>query len=190
MLCQVVEQTPLTTLLAWAWVAFTIEIDNAVEATGSEHVGRLFRISLATWANALRFIDEEGVTGGRAPRSTPERPQTSAGWNAGDRYPWATLGPKRREGFGSHRGVRGNTVLRPTRRRVICPTPVAEHGGLDRAAVARTLRPRKHRFVAGCSTAAGRHDAMVATGSAPLGRVFHPRRRRFAGPRTRPRWWR
>ena len=46
MLSQVVERAPLTTLLAWAWVAFTIEIDNAVEATGSEHVGRLFRISL------------------------------------------------------------------------------------------------------------------------------------------------
>ena len=114
MLCQVVEQTPLTTLLAWAWVAFTIEIDNAVEATGSEHVGRLFRISLATWANALRFIDEEGVTVDEL------RARAGAASNIGglERWGWISVGDvvaKRREGFGSHRGVRGNTVLRPTR---------------------------------------------------------------------------
>ena len=88
MLCQVVEQTPLTTLLAWAWVAFTIEIDNAVEATGSEHVGRLFRISLATWANALRFIDEEGVTVDEL------RARAGAASNIGglERWGWISVG--------------------------------------------------------------------------------------------------
>jgi hypothetical protein len=124
MLFQVVDRTPLTTtpltamplttLLAWAWVAFTIETDNAVEAAGFEHVGRLFRISLASWANGLRFISEEGVTVDEL------HARAGAGSNIGglERWGWISVGdvgPDRREGYGSHRGVRGNTVLRPTR---------------------------------------------------------------------------
>src|SRR5262245_66657901 len=58
------EQPPLTTLLSWTWIAFTIEVDNAVEAAGAERVGGLFRISMPMWANGLRFIEEEGVTVG------------------------------------------------------------------------------------------------------------------------------
>jgi hypothetical protein len=38
-------------LLSRAWIGFTIEVDNAVEAAGAGRVGRLFRISLAMWAN-------------------------------------------------------------------------------------------------------------------------------------------
>ncbi len=109
-----VEQPPLTTLLAWVWVAFSIETDSAVEAAGFEHVGRLFRISLASWANGLRFIDEEGVTVDEL------RARAGASSNIGglERWGWISVGDvglERREGYGSHRGVRGNTVLRPTR---------------------------------------------------------------------------
>jgi hypothetical protein len=115
MLCQVVEQVPLTTLLAWAWVAFTIEADNAVEVAGSAHVGRLFRISMATWANGLRVIGEEGVTVDEL------RALARADCNIGglERWGWISVGEvaagKRREGYGSRRGVKGGTVLRPTR---------------------------------------------------------------------------
>jgi hypothetical protein len=114
MLCQVVEQVPLTTLLAWAWVAFAIEADNAVEVVGSAHVSRLFRISLAMWANGLRLIDEKGVTVDEL------RSLARADCNIGglERWGWITVGEvtgKRREGYGSHRGVKGGTVLRPTR---------------------------------------------------------------------------
>ena len=56
-----VEQVPLTTLLSWSWVAFTIEVDNAVEAAGSEHLKRLFRISIAMWANGLRSSTRTGL---------------------------------------------------------------------------------------------------------------------------------
>jgi hypothetical protein len=57
-----VAEAPLATLLSWAWIAFAIEADNTVEAAGSGRVGRLFRISIATWSNGLRRIGEEGVT--------------------------------------------------------------------------------------------------------------------------------
>jgi hypothetical protein len=114
MLFQVVERDPLTTLLAWAWVAFTIEADNAVEVAGSEHLSRLFRISMAMWANGLRLIDEEGVTVDEL------RSLARANCNIGglERWGWIAVGDmtgKRREGYGSHRGVKGGTVLRPTR---------------------------------------------------------------------------
>jgi len=56
-----VAAIPLATLLSWAWIAFAIEVDNAVEAAGSERVGRLFRISISMWANGLRFIDDKGI---------------------------------------------------------------------------------------------------------------------------------
>ncbi len=108
------EQVPLTTLLSWAWVAHAIEVDNAVEAVGSQHVGRLFRISLAMWANGLRLIDEEGVTVDQL------QARARARCNIGglERWGWISVGdvgPKRRDGYGSGRGVKGSTVLRPTR---------------------------------------------------------------------------
>jgi hypothetical protein len=56
------EATPLATLVPWTWVAFTMEVDNAIESEASERVGRLFNISTAMWANGLRLIDEDGIT--------------------------------------------------------------------------------------------------------------------------------
>jgi hypothetical protein len=58
----VAEQIPLTALLSWAWTAFAIETDNAVEAAGSERVRRLFRISMTVarfddYASAQRAVD-------------------------------------------------------------------------------------------------------------------------------------
>ena len=105
---------PLTTLLSWTWVAFAIEADNAAEAAGSEHVGRLFRISVAVWANGLRLIDEGGTTVDEL------RYHARAACNIGGLERWGSIfvgdvATKRREGYGSHRGLRGATVLRPTR---------------------------------------------------------------------------
>jgi hypothetical protein len=110
----VVTRVPLTTLLSWGWIAFTIEADNAFEAAGSERVGRLFRISLPMWANGLRFIGADGI-------SVRElRAQARAVCNIGglERWGWITVGDAgsgRRDGYGSHRGVTGGTVLRVTR---------------------------------------------------------------------------
>jgi hypothetical protein len=110
----VVTRVPLTTLLSWGWIAFTIEADNAVEAAGSERVGRLFRISLPMWANGLRLIGENGITVGEL------RAQARAACNIGglERWGWITVGDAqggRRDGYGSHRGVTSGTVLRVTR---------------------------------------------------------------------------
>jgi hypothetical protein len=110
----VAERVPLMTLLSWAWMAFTIEADNASEAAGSDRVGRLFRISLPMWANGLRLIDEEGI-------SVDElSSQAGARCNVGglERWGWISVGSTRRArraGYGTQRGVRGDTVLRPTR---------------------------------------------------------------------------
>ncbi len=104
----------LTTLLSWTWIALTIEADNAVEAAGSGRIRRLFRISMPMWANGLRFIDEGGITVGEL------RAQARAACNIGglERWGWISVGDTsdgRREGYGSHRGVRSSTVIRPTR---------------------------------------------------------------------------
>ena len=95
-------------------MAFAIEADNAAEAAGSEHVGRLFRISVAMWANGLRLIDDGGTTVDEL------RYRARAACNIGglERWGWISVGDgatKRRDGYGSHRGLRGATVLRPTR---------------------------------------------------------------------------
>jgi hypothetical protein len=110
----VLSRVSLTTLLSWTWIAFTIEADNAVEAAGSERVGRLFRISLPMWANGLRFIGGAGISAGEL------RVQARAICNIGglERWGWITVGDPdggRRDGYGSHRGVTRATVLRPTR---------------------------------------------------------------------------
>ncbi len=110
----VAAQAPLTTLLSWTWVAFTIEADNAVEAAGSNQTRRLFRISMAMWANGLRLIDEEGITVGEL------RARAHAACNMGglERWGWISVGDApttRRDGYGTHRGVSSSTVVRPTR---------------------------------------------------------------------------
>lgn len=120
---------PLTVLLSRAWTGFTIEADNAAEAAGAGPVGRLFRISLPMWANGLRFIGDEGVAVGEM------RVRARAGCNIGglERWGWITVDDVRagrRVGYGSHRGVRADTVLRPTRAgdyaRRLWPQVVAE----------------------------------------------------------------
>jgi hypothetical protein len=126
-----VAETPLTTVLSRAWIAFAIETDNAVEAAGRERAGRLFRISISTWANGLRFIDGDGITVDEL------RARARAGCNIGglERWGWITVGGTgagRRDGYGSHRGVKGDTVLRPTRAgayaRRLWPRAVADVG--------------------------------------------------------------
>jgi hypothetical protein len=104
---------PLTTLLSWMWIAHTIEVDNSFEAEGSERVGHHFRVSLPMWTNGLRFIDDDGVNVDEL------RHRARASCNIGglERWGWISVGDRgrRRDGFGSHRGVKGDTVLRPTR---------------------------------------------------------------------------
>jgi hypothetical protein len=103
---------PLTALLSWAWIAHVMEIDNGVEAAGTEHMGRLFTISLPMWANGLRLIDEEGVTVAELRR----RAGAACNLAGLERWGWISVGDGsgRRAGHGASRGLRNDTVIRPT----------------------------------------------------------------------------
>jgi hypothetical protein len=108
------ESPSLTTLLSWVWITYTIEADNAVEAAATERVRRLFRISLPMWANGLRLIGDEGITVAEL------RGSARASCNIGglERWGWISVGAKsggHRDGFGSQRGVKADTMLYPTR---------------------------------------------------------------------------
>jgi hypothetical protein len=108
------EHVPLTTLLSRAWIAHTIEVDNAFEAASSDKVGRRFRISLAMWTNGLRSIPADGISVGEL------RERTRAACNIGglERWGWISIGETtgmRRAGYGTGRGIRADTLLRPTR---------------------------------------------------------------------------
>jgi hypothetical protein len=123
------ERFPLLTLVSWAWIAFVIEADDAVEVHWAGKVGRVFRISLAMWANGLRLIVEDGIGVEELSR------QAGAGCNVPglERWGWITIGEStraRRVGYGSKRGIRRDTVLRPTRAgayaRALWPEAIAE----------------------------------------------------------------
>src|SRR6185437_2022489 len=86
----------------------------AVEAAGTERIRRLFRISMPMWSNGLRFIDNQGIT------VDDLQVRARAACNIGglERWGWITVGETgagRRPGYGTRRGVKGDTVLRPTR---------------------------------------------------------------------------
>ena len=61
-------ELPLPSLLSAAWVAFTVELDNEFEHRMPDHrsAGRIgdgpYLVSVAMWANCLRYVTEEGVT--------------------------------------------------------------------------------------------------------------------------------
>lgn len=101
-------------LVSWAWIAFVIEVDNAFEARSAGQTGRVFRISLPMWANGFRLIPEDGIA--------LDQLSAEAGATCNvpglERWGWITVGEPtaaRRAGHGSKRGIRRDTVLRPTR---------------------------------------------------------------------------
>ncbi len=103
-----------STLLSQVWIAFAIEADNAVEAAATDRVRRLFRISLPMWCNGLRLIDGDGITAG----DLPGRARARCNVAGLERWGWITVGDPgagRRDGYGTSRGVKEDTVLRPTR---------------------------------------------------------------------------
>jgi hypothetical protein len=112
----VVEEAALPTMLAWAWLAFTIEADTAFEARMAELPDRArFRISYAMWAHCLRFVDENGLTFAELRARSGQAPATTRSMVGGlERWGWLTVGTdeKRREGYGSGRGLRNDTVVR------------------------------------------------------------------------------
>ena len=105
---------PLTTLLSWAWIAHTIEVDNAVEAAATDRVARLFRISLPMWTNGLRLIPADGIT----VAELHQRARAACNLPGLERWGWIRIdtdAPGERDGFGTRRGLTARSVLRPTR---------------------------------------------------------------------------
>ena len=107
------EPVPLTTSLARTWIAYTMEVDNLFEAAGRVHVGHHFRIATAMWANGLRVIGEDGVT------VQELRTGARAACNLGglERWGWISIGERgigRRPGYGTHRGIRAETMVHLT----------------------------------------------------------------------------
>jgi hypothetical protein len=107
------ERVPLTTLLSWVWVAHTMEIDNATEEARSEKVKHHFRTSLTMWANGLRLIEDDGLTVDELRR----RAGAACNLPGLERWGWITLGvgPDRRDGFGTSRNLKGDTLVRLSR---------------------------------------------------------------------------
>jgi hypothetical protein len=108
------RQAPFGALIAWVWTAFTIEVDNAIEAGAGAASRRHFRISLPMWANGLRLIESDGVT----VAELQSRARASCNLGGLERWGWIVVGdngPGRRAGFGSHRGIKPGTLLRPTK---------------------------------------------------------------------------
>jgi hypothetical protein len=67
------DELSLCALLSAAFVAFTVELDNEFEHRMPEHRStmrkargetqrRLYLVSVAMWANCLRYVFEDGVT--------------------------------------------------------------------------------------------------------------------------------
>ncbi len=115
-------EVPLPTLMSWAWVAHTMEIDNQVELTlaGSPAGPRArFRISLVMWSNFLRFVPPEGIVAEElAERSMAPVAKLRSTLGGLERWGYVVVGTPpaagRRDGYGSGRRIPADTVIRPT----------------------------------------------------------------------------
>ena len=116
------ERTPLSTLLSQLLVAFTIEYDNEFEQRLSKTWARPFGTSMVMWSNFMRFVVEEGVAvGDLVARSSLSIGAVSSivggmerwGYIAVDHDPADGIAAPRK-GFGTARGVKEGTVIRPS----------------------------------------------------------------------------
>ncbi len=112
------SRPPLSTLLSYALVAFTIELDNEFERRfDAAGIGRRFGTSLVMWSNLLRFVGV-GITVGELPvvAGLPKNRILSA-LGGMERWRYVFVGPDstaKRDGYGSARGLRSDWVVRPT----------------------------------------------------------------------------
>ncbi len=114
------ETRALSVGLSQVLLAFTIETDNQVEQ-GLRDTGAR-PVSLVMWSNVMRYVTDDGTTVGGVAHATcqPHKPVASiVGGLERWRYLAVDHDPRdgavpRREGFGSARGVKPQTVLRPT----------------------------------------------------------------------------
>ena len=109
--------TPLSTLLSQAVIAYTIELDNEFEHRFVQAGGRARIVSLVMWSNFLRFVGD-GITVGELPGAAglpKSRMLSTLGGMERWRYIAVGTGSSaRRDGYGSARGLKSTWVVRPT----------------------------------------------------------------------------
>jgi DNA-binding MarR family transcriptional regulator len=112
---------PLPTLLSWAWLASTIEFDNEFERAMAEiGEGTRFRVSRVMWSSFLRFVPERGIEVAELiPFTMAPAALVRPTLAALERWGYVRIGPQstvhRRDGYGSGRGITGDTTVEPTR---------------------------------------------------------------------------
>jgi hypothetical protein len=111
-----VAALPLSTLVSQVVVAFTIELDNEFERRFQEAGGGARVTSLTMWSNLLRFVGD-GITV-RELVAAVGLPKSSVLSRVGgvERWGYVSVGPstRKREGYGSARGVKDEWVVRLT----------------------------------------------------------------------------
>lgn len=109
--------TPLSTLLSQALIAYTIELDNEFEHRFAQAGGRARIVSLVMWSNFLRFVGD-GITVGELPGAAglpKSRMLSTLGGMERWRYIAVGTGSSaKRDGFGSARGLKSAWVVRLT----------------------------------------------------------------------------
>ena len=110
------EARPMSALLSQTLVAFTVELDNAFELRMS-HEGIVgARLSLLVWLGVMRFVPTRGIAL-RDLAALAEMPRETLVWTLGglERWGFVAVGDrKKREGFGSGRGLNGASLISPT----------------------------------------------------------------------------
>jgi DNA-binding MarR family transcriptional regulator len=117
-----VSTTPLPVLLSQVLVALVIEFDNEFAVRLSKTWARPFGVSMVIWSNFMRFVSEEGVTVGHlVTQSCVPKEAVVSVVGGTERWGYITVDhdpadgvPPRRKGFGSGRGVKTDTVIRPS----------------------------------------------------------------------------
>lgn len=107
---------PLSVLLSQVLVAFAIEFDNEFEHLMLKTWARPFRVSIVMWSNFMRFVREAGTPVGEIVTASCVPKENVASVVGGmERWGYITVGDDRmRKGFGTGRGVREDTVVRPS----------------------------------------------------------------------------
>jgi DNA-binding MarR family transcriptional regulator len=116
-----VTDSSLSVLLSQTLLAFTIELDNEFELQMQKTYARPFRVSLVMWSNFMRHVRDDGTPVEEIARRTCTSVKSVASVVGGmERWGYITVDhpaagpPPIRTGFGSARGVKRTTVIRPS----------------------------------------------------------------------------
>jgi DNA-binding MarR family transcriptional regulator len=116
------RETSLPVLLSQVLVAFAIEFDNEFEQRMKKTWARAFGVSIVMWSNFMRFVRPEGTALDELVALSGIRSERVASVIGGmERWGYITVDhdpangvPPKRKGFGTGRGVKPGTVIRPS----------------------------------------------------------------------------